>query len=113
MSDFDGCNITCRTAGKHTQVHGSCERAVAPEPTISLLVTVPGVDDMPAIAFDTYTVEGLADLIEPAVRNVRIQLGPNSLAAIRNGNTLTLTSGEVRALALEAAHAIIHRNDPK
>jgi hypothetical protein len=78
---------------------------------MSVIVTEPTGECF--IAFDTYTLEGLADIIEPALENVRIHLGPNSLAAIRNGNTLTLTSGEVRALALEAAHAIIHRNDPK
>lgn len=113
MTEFDGCRKFCRNRGEHTRVHGECEHAPVPEPTVSMSVVVRDEDGTSYIAFDTYTTEGLADLIEPALKNVRIALGPNSLTALRHGNTLTLTSGEVRSLALEAAHAIIHRNDPQ
>jgi hypothetical protein len=109
--DFDGCHIACRTTGQHTNRYGHCAQAPKPEPSVSMSVIVTEPDGSSFIGFDTYTTQGLADIIEPALRNVRIHLGPNSLAAIRSGNILTLTSGEVRSLALEAAHAIIHRNN--
>jgi len=92
-------------------VPGECEKAPMPEPTVSMSAIAVEPSGETCIVFDTYDLEGLADLIEPALRNVKIRLGPNSLAAIRHGNTLTLTSGELRAMALEAAHAIIHRNE--
>jgi hypothetical protein len=109
--DVDGCRRICRTRGDHTRVQGECEHALVPEPTVSMSVVVRENDGTSYIAFDTYTTEGLADLIEPALKGVKIRLGPNSLTALRNGNELALTGGELRSLALEAAHAIIHRND--
>lgn len=51
-------------------------------------------------SFVLYTVQELADLIEPALREVAIRLGPDALSA-----------GEYAELALAAAHAIIHRHD--
>lgn len=109
--DFDGCSRDCCDLGIHTDIWGRCEKAPQPEPTVSMSAVAEDPDGHSYIAFDTYNLEGLADLIEPALRGVKITLGPNSLTALRHGNVLALTSGEIRALALEAAHAIIHRND--
>ncbi|MFD7016080.1 hypothetical protein [Streptomyces sp. NPDC059928] len=50
-------------------------------------------------SFVLYTVQELADLIEPALREVAIRLGPDALSG-----------GEYADLARAAAHAIIHRN---
>jgi hypothetical protein len=111
--NFDGCSLECSRQNEHTKVYGDCEKGVKPEATVTLSVVLPHLDDVPSIGFETYTVEGLADLIEPALRGVRIEIGPNSLTAIEHGNVLTLTGGEIRSMALEAAHAIIHRNDPQ
>jgi len=112
--DFDGCSRDCRKAGAHTRVWGRCEHATPPEPTVSMARVIEAEDNFPCmVGFDTYTLEGLADLIEPALKDVKITLGPNSLMALEHGNTLGLTGGELRALALEAAYAIIHRNDQK
>ena len=104
MDDFDGCRRSCRNSGTHSFVHGDCERAIPPESAITLLRH----DGDGHIVTLTYTVRELADLIAPALRNVRITLGPNSLAALANGNTLTLSGGEIDSLALEAAHTLIH-----
>ena len=113
VTGFDGCNITCRASGQHTNKHGYCALAPKPEPTVSMSVIVTEDDGTSFVAFDTYTTEGLADVIEPALRGVRIALGPNSLAALKHGNVLSLTTGELRSVALQAAHAVIHRNENK
>jgi hypothetical protein len=111
MSDFDGCHLSCRKAGKHTYTWTRCELASPPPPTVSMTHITTEDDGSSHIKFDTYTVEGLADLIEPALKNVKVTFGPNSIALLEKGNTLRLSGGELRALALEAAHAIIHRKD--
>lgn len=113
LREFDGCRRDCRRYWEHTYIHGECEKGVRPEPTVSLSRSGTGDDGERVISFDTYTTEGLADLIEPALKAVKVTLGPNSLTALEHGAHLTLTSGEIRAMALEAAHAIIHRNDPQ
>lgn len=98
-----GCHRTCSTL--HTYRPGMCAHAhETPEPRVTFLRPggEPGV-----IGSVTYNTRELADVIAPALRGVRITLGPNSLAALEHGNTLTLTGGEIDALALEAAHAII------
>lgn len=108
--DFDGCMRACRRAGHHTR-HPGCEHAPAPERTVSLSRTVTAADGHPSITFDTYTEQQLADLIEPALRDVQIRLGPNAFAALKRDETVGLSGGEHADLARAAAHAIIHRED--
>lgn len=94
--DFDGCRRACRTRGRHTLRYAECEYAERPEPTVTMTKVVPGPDGGMVIGYDQYTVESLADLIEPALRRVVVRLGPVAEAA---------------DLAREAAHAIVHRNE--
>jgi hypothetical protein len=109
--DFDGCNRDCRIKGAHTLVWRLCEHAPKPEPTVSMSVISQDTDGHPSIGFDEYTVQQLADLIEPALRAVAVRLGPNALAALGRGETVGLSGGEYADLARQAAHTIIHRND--
>ena len=112
QTDFDGCNRECRKAGAHTLRWGGCERAPEPEPTVSMSMIYKDPEDgYPSIGFDSYTVAGLADLIEPALRRVHARIGPNALAMLHRGETVALSGGEYADLAREAAHAIVHRND--
>lgn len=97
---FDGCNSECRKAGKHTLRWGGCEYAPEPEPTVGLSCVYIDTDDQPSIGFDTYTVQQLADLITPA------------LITPEDGFALPYDEDYGRALALDAAKAIFHRNDP-
>lgn len=98
-----GCHRTCSTL--HTYRPGMCAHAhETPEPQITLLRRGTNPGDIVTL---TYNLRELADVIAPALKNVRIALGPNSLKALEHGNTLTLSGGEIDALALEAAHAII------
>ncbi|MBC2903180.1 hypothetical protein [Streptomyces cupreus] len=110
--DFDGCNRKCRRAGAHTLVWGECEHATEPEPTVSLSRVYKATDGLPAIGFDTYTVPQLAELIEPALRTIKIHLGPNARVLLERGETVGLSVGEYASLALAAADAVVHRNDP-
>ncbi|MFB7244601.1 hypothetical protein ACFCYX_19335 [Streptomyces populi] len=109
--DFDGCHRACRRAGKHTLRWGGCEHAPEPEPAVSLPRIYTDTDGHPSLGFDTFTVQQLADLIEPALRAVPIRLGPNALATLQRGETVGLSGGEYADLARQAAHAIVHRND--
>ena len=109
--DFDGCRRSCRLAGAHTLVRGECEHAPEPEPTVSMSVVFDDTDGHKSIGFDTYTVQQLAELLEPALRRVTVRLGPNSLAMLERGEPVGLSGGEYADLAREAAHAIVHRND--
>lgn len=109
---FDGCHRACRTKGVHSLVWGGCEHAVEPEPTVSMsVVYTDPADGNLSIGFDMYTIQQLADLIEPALRNVGVRLGPNALAMLQRGEPVRLAGGEYADLAREAAHAIIHRHD--
>jgi hypothetical protein len=110
-SDYDGCNVGCRIKGKHTLQWGLCEHAVRPEPAVSMTKIVRVADGYNTVGHDTYTVAQLAELIEPAFREVGIRLGPNALAQLQRGEQVTLSGGEINTLALAAAHAIVHRND--
>lgn len=110
--DFGGCNRKCRQAGAHTLVWGECEHAPEPEPTVSLSRVYKAADGFPATGFDTYTVQQLAELLEPALRRVTVRLGPNSRALLERGETVGLSGGEYADLAREAAHAIVHRTAP-
>ena len=92
--DFDGCNSECRRKGAHTLRWGRCEHATPPEPTVSMSVVYTDHDGYPSIGFDSYTVQQLADLIEPALRTAVVRVGHET---------------EDRAHAI--AHAIVHRND--
>lgn len=93
--DFDGCNRDCRIKGAHTFVWGCCEHAPKPEPTVSISVVYQDTDGYPSIGFDTYTVDQLAELIEPALRDSIIPVHADCLGD----------------LARTAAEAIIHRHD--
>lgn len=112
-ADFDGCNSECRKAGKHTLNWGRCEHAIPPEPTVSMSVVYDDTDGHKSIGFDTYTVPQLAELIEPALRTIKICIGPNARALLERGQEVRLSAGEYASLALAAADAIVHRNDPK
>lgn len=112
LADFDGCGRKCRLVRKHMLTWGECEHAPKPEPTVSLSKIFQDTDGYPSIGYDNYTVQGLADLIEPALRNVQVRLGPNALAMLQRGETIGLSGGEYADLAREAAYAIVHRNDP-
>jgi len=111
VTDFDGCGRKCRLAQKHTLTWGECERAPVPEATVSLSKIFRDGDGYPSIGYDSYTVQELADLIEPALRKVQIRLGPNALAMLQRGETVGLSGGEYADLSYEAAYAIVHRND--
>ena len=110
-TSFDGCGRRCRKSLTHTLVYGECEHAPPPEPTVSMSKIFKDTDGYPSICFDNYTVQQLADLIEPALRRVAVRLGPNALAMLQRGETVGLSGGEYADLAREAAHAIVHRND--
>ena len=99
-TDFDGCRRACRKQAVHTRVWGECEHGDRPEPTVSMtMVYTDPEDGLPSIGFDTYTVDQLAELIEPAInRPVDGWANPYSEAY-----------GHWRAR--QAAHAIIHRDD--
>jgi hypothetical protein len=64
-----------------------------------------------AVASSVEALQDLADLIEPALREVRIRFGPNALAMLQRGEQVGLSFGEYASLARAAAHAIIHRHD--
>jgi hypothetical protein len=109
---FDSCDAECRMTGTHSLRPGGCEHATPSEPTVSLsrVYTDPG-DGHRFISFSRYTVADLAELIEPALREVGIRLGPNALAALGRGEEVRLTAGEYVTLALAAADAIVtHSN---
>ncbi|MFE6412635.1 hypothetical protein ACFVOR_37510 [Streptomyces sp. NPDC057837] len=110
-TSFDGCGRRCRKTLAHTLVYGECEQASPPEPTVSMSRVFTATDGHPAIGFDVFTVQQLADLIEPALRHVAVRLGPNALAMLQRGESVGLSGGEYADLAREAAHAIVHRND--
>lgn len=110
--DFDGCHRECRIKGEHSRVWGGCEFGIRPEPTVSMSkVYTDAGDGYPSIGYDSYTVDQLTDLIEPALKGITVHLGPNSSAAARQGEPFRLSGGEVWAIARQAAHAIVHRND--
>lgn len=111
-TDFDGCHRECRVKGRHSRVYGGCEFGVKPEPTVSMSHVFRDTDGQNSIGFDQYTVDQLTELIEPALKGFTVRLGPNSTAAARRGEPFRLSGGEMWAVARQAAHAIIHRNDP-
>lgn len=95
-----GCARDCRE--QHTYVWGRCELApesARPEPTVSMSVVYDDTDGHKSIGFDTYTVDQLADLIEPVINE-----GEEGWA-----NPYDRDYG--RWLAEKAAKAIVHRND--
>lgn len=91
---FDGCNSECRKAGAHTLRWGGCEHAPKPEPTVSMSAVYTDADGYPSLGFDSYTVDQLAELLDPVLgfEAVRARRGSVDLAHL-------------------AAHAIVHRND--
>jgi hypothetical protein len=109
-TSFDGCGRRCRKTLAHTLVYGECEHAPLPEPTVTMSRVFTDTDGHKSIGFDSFTVQQLADLIEPAMRRVTVRLGPNALAMLQRGESVDLSGGEYADLAREAAHAIVHRN---
>ncbi|MET9222388.1 hypothetical protein ABZX65_26990 [Streptomyces sp. NPDC003300] len=105
-ADFDGCSRDCRTSGVHTLTWGRCEYAAEAEPAVTLMRTRLMDDGMPAIVGDRLTVTELADLIEPALRQVRVHFGPNALAMLHRGEAVGLSGGEYADLARAAAEAV-------
>lgn len=117
MSDteFDGCSRTCRKMARHTMVEGQCEHAPRPEPSVSMSKIIRGPDGFDAISFDTYTIDGLAaDVIEPALRGIRMSLGPDMTEAALRGESILPFGEEGSGLEVARwiARAIIRRNDP-
>lgn len=110
-TDFDGCHRECRIKGKHSLVWCGCEFGVRPEPTVSMSVVFRDTDGQNSIGYDRYTIGELADLIEPALDGITMRLGPNSLAAVRRGESFRLSGGERWAIARQAASAVVRRND--
>ena len=109
--DFDGCHSECRRKGEHSRVWGGCEFGIKPEPTVSMSVVYRDTDGQNSIGYDSYTVDQLAELIEPALARVNLRLGPNASAAVARGEAIRLSGGEIWSMGREVAHAIIHRND--
>jgi hypothetical protein len=93
-ADFDGCNRKCRKAAAHTRVWGECEFGIQPEPTVSMSRVYTDFDGCPSIGFDQYTVDQLAELLDPVLGSVAMRARTGSVD-----------------LAHLAAHAIVHRND--
>lgn len=96
-----GCRREC--SEQHTYRWGDCAFApesARPAPTVSMSVVYQDTDGYPSIGFDTYTVEQLADLIEPAINESE------------GGWANPYDSDYGRWRAAKAAKAIIHRNDP-
>lgn len=110
-TDFDGCHRECRIKGKHSRIWGGCEFGIKPEPTVNMSVVFRDTDGQNSIGYDSYTLDQLAELIEPALTRVNIQLGPNSAAKAARGEPFRFSGGEVWGIAREVAHLIIHRND--
>jgi len=113
--DFDGCMRPCRKGGMHTRVWGECEFGIRPEPSVSMSRNVIAGDGQPALAFDTYTVEQLAeDFIEPVLRNLRVNVGPGGLAELNRGRSIRPFADEESGMAVARviARAIVGRNDP-
>lgn len=113
--DFDGCHRECRTKGEHSRVWGGCEFGIRPEPTVSMSQVYPAADGQPAIGFDVYTAEGLAeDIIEPVLRGLRMAIGPENLAELNRGGTIRPFADEENGMMVARliARAIIRRNDP-
>lgn len=111
-NDFAGCHRECRIKGRHSRVYGGCEFGIKPEPTVNMSKVFIDTDGYPSIGYDSYTVDRLTDLIEPALKDITVHLGPNSSAAVRRGEPFRLSGGEIWAIARQAAHAIVHRNNP-
>lgn len=109
--DFDGCHSECRRKGEHSRIWGGCEFGIKPEPTVNMSVVYRDTDGQNSIGYDSYTVDQLAELIEPALQRVRLRLGPNASAAVARGEAISLSGGEMWHVGREVAHAIIHRND--
>ncbi len=108
-ADMDGCNRRCRTQGSHTRAWGECAFGIEPEPTVSMSRVFTDTDGGRSIGFDRYTLQELADLVEPALRSLDIRLGPNALAMLRRGERVCLSGGEYADLARAAAQAILDR----
>lgn len=97
-----GCKKVILAGGTHTLRWGECAKADPPPPRVNMSKIYTDYDGYPSIGFDSYTETELAELIEPALREVRLM----------SGRELELLGEEERlALARAAAHAIIHRND--
>lgn len=94
--EFGRCYRACRIKQWHTLVWGGCAHAINPEPTVSMSKVYKDPEDgYPSIGYDSYTVEQLARLIEPALR----------------ASDVEVSADRFDELARVAAHAIVHRNE--
>jgi hypothetical protein len=100
VDEMDGCSRKCRKSGEHTLVYGECEHGAAPDPVllVSMTYQYTAEDGYPAIGMHTYTDQELADLILP-------ELYPEGGWPWEPFN-----EAFAKALALNAARAIIYRN---
>lgn len=115
-TDFDGCGRACRKKGEHTRIWTDfCEFAPQPEPTVSMSKVYLDTDGQNSIGFDVYTAKRLAeDVIEPALRGIRMQLGPEMTEAVLRGESIRPFADEASGMEVARwiARAIIRRNDP-
>lgn len=114
-TEFDSCFRGCRKAGRHTMVWGECQHAPRPEPSVSMSKIITGPDGFNAISFDTYTADELAaDVIEPALRGIRMALGPVMIEQVTRCGWLKPFEEEESGIEVARwiARAIIRRNDP-
>ncbi|WP_439947212.1 hypothetical protein [Streptomyces sp. BBFR109] len=106
--DEAGCARDC--AEQHTYRYGRCALGRPAEPTVSMSYAYTDFDGYVSVGFDTFTVQQLADLVEPALRRVAVRLGPHALAMLQRGEHVGLSGGEYADLARQAAHKIVHRH---
>ena len=114
-NDFAGCHRECRTRGEHSRVWGGCEFGIRPEPTVSMSKVYPDSDGHNSSGFDVYTASQLAeDVIEPALRGIRMLLGPEMTEAVLRGESILPFGEEGSGIEVAGwiARAIIQRNDP-
>jgi len=72
-----------------------------------MVADLPGERRTDASADRWDRVRALADRIEPALREVKIMLGPNSLKILRDGGRVPLSGGELDSLAVAAAQVTV------
>jgi len=114
-TDFDGCRRECRKRGEHTRIWGECEFGIRPEPTVNMSKVYTADDGYPAIGYDSYTAEQLAeDIIEPTLRGIRMHVGSENAQKIAMGQPIRPFEDEESGMEVARwiARAIIRRNDP-
>lgn len=107
--DFYGCHHACRKAGEHTLGLG-CEMGPEPEPTVSISRRAIASDGHPVTTFDTYTAEGLAEVIAPAVGNRIVALA--AAQAVLERHRPEITVGGRLPLCVHCGIEVENRGDP-